>query len=141
MASIEVQPLATALGAEIAGIDLSAEVGDRLIGDIRQALLDYGVIFFRDQTLDVEAHKRLARRFGEIFIHPNFDTGEGDPEVVNIVRRPGDTHIVGEEWHTDTTMMAEPPMGRCSMRLTCRRSAAIRCLRARHWRTSGCQRA
>ncbi len=111
MASIEVQPLATALGAEIAGVDLSADVTDRVIGDIRQALLDYGVIFFREQALDVGAHKRLARRFGEIFIHPNFDTGEGDPEVVNIVRRPGDTHIVGEEWHTDTTMMAEPPMG------------------------------
>ena len=111
MAGIEVQPLATALGAEIGGVDLSVEVADCVISEIRQALLDHGVIFFREQTLDVEAHKRLARRFGEIFIHPNFNTGEGDPEVVNIVRRPGDTHIVGEEWHTDTTMMAEPPMG------------------------------
>ena len=26
-------------------------------------------------------------------------------------REPGDIHIVGEDWHTDTTMVAEPPMG------------------------------
>ena len=68
------------------------------------------MIFFRDQQLDVAAHKRLARAFGDIFVHPNFNTGDHDPEVVTITRNPGDTKIVGEEWHTDTTMMAEPPM-------------------------------
>ena len=26
-------------------------------------------------------------------------------------QEPGDLQIVGEEWHTDTTMVAEPPMG------------------------------
>jgi len=111
MTDIKVKPLATAVGAEIAGVDLLGDLTDGVVGEIRQALLDHGVIFFRDQSLDVDAHKRLARRFGEIFVHPNFNTGAGDPEVVNIVRKPGDTHIVGEEWHTDTTMMAEPPMG------------------------------
>jgi taurine dioxygenase len=30
---------------------------------------------------------------------------------VDIRREPGDLRIVGEEWHTDTTMMPEPPMG------------------------------
>lgn len=109
--TIEVKPIATALGAEISCVELSNELSAAAIGQIRRALLDHGVIFFRDQTLDVDEHKRLARRFGEIFVHPNFNTGEGDPEVVNIVRKPGDTHIVGEEWHTDTTMMAAPPMG------------------------------
>lgn len=109
--TIKVKPIATALGAEVSGVDLSNELSAAVIGQIRRALLDHGVIFFRDQTLDVEEHKRLSRRFGEIFIHPNFNTGEGDPEIVRIVRKPGDTHIVGEEWHTDTTMMAAPPMG------------------------------
>jgi len=28
-----------------------------------------------------------------------------------IRREPGDSHIVGEDWHADTTMMAEPPLG------------------------------
>jgi taurine dioxygenase len=108
---LKVEPISTAIGAEISGVDLAADLNDDTIAEIRQALLEYCVIFFRDQSIDVNAHKRLARRFGEIFIHPNFNTGDHDPEVVNIVRQPGDTHIVGEEWHTDTTMMATPPMG------------------------------
>ena len=109
--SLEIERLSTAIGVEISNVDLSRELSDVTIGEIRQALLDHCVVFFRDQDLSVEAHKRLARCFGEIFVHPNFNTGDHDPEVVTIVRKPGDTRIVGEEWHTDTTMMAEPPMG------------------------------
>jgi taurine dioxygenase len=109
--SLEIEPLSTAIGAEISNVDLSRDLSDATIGEIRRVLLDHCVVFFRDQDLGVEAHKRLARCFGEIFVHPNFNTGDHDPEVVTIVRKPGDTRIVGEEWHTDTTMMAEPPMG------------------------------
>lgn len=36
---------------------------------------------------------------------------QADPEIVEIRREPGDTRVVGEEWHTDTTMMPAPPMG------------------------------
>jgi taurine dioxygenase len=111
MTRVTVKPIATALGAEIEGVDLGSELSAETLAAVRQALLDHCVIFFRDQDLDVDQHKRLARQFGEIFIHPNFNTGDHDPEVVTIVRKPGDTHVVGEEWHADTTMMAEPPMG------------------------------
>ena len=50
----EVRPIAGALGAELHGIDLSAELTDATIGAIRQALLDHLVIFFRDQDLPPE---------------------------------------------------------------------------------------
>ncbi len=99
------------MGAEIEGLNLARDIDKSLATEIRDALAEFGVLMFRDQELDVEAHKRVARHFGEIFIHPNFNTGDHDPEVVSIVREPGDSRIVGEDWHTDTTMMAEPPMG------------------------------
>ncbi len=108
---IEVQPIAGALGAEIGGVDVAADLDDATIGEIRQALLDHGVIFFRGQTLDVARHKAFTRRFGEIFIHPNYKGVGADPEIVDIRREPGDKKIVGEDWHADTTMAAEPPMG------------------------------
>ncbi|HVZ08532.1 TauD/TfdA dioxygenase family protein [Rhodopila sp.] len=108
---LDIQPIAGALGAEIGGVNLADELGDGVIAEIRQALLDHGVIFFRDQVLDVDRHKAFARRFGDIFIHPNFRGTQADPEVVNVVRNPGDARIVGEKWHHDTTMVAEPPMG------------------------------
>ena len=110
-AVLDIHPIAGALGAEISGVDLSETLSDATIADIRQALLDHCVIFFRDQALDVERHKAFVRRFGEIFIHPNFKGTQADPEVVNVVRNRGDQRIVGEKWHHDTTMVAEPPMG------------------------------
>jgi alpha-ketoglutarate-dependent taurine dioxygenase len=109
--SIEVRPITGALGAEVHGVDLSAELHDRTVAEIRQALLDHCVIFFRDQRFDASQHKALARRFGDIFIHPNYKGTGPDPEIVDIRREPDDRRIVGEEWHTDTTMMPEPPMG------------------------------
>ncbi len=107
---MEITPVAGALGAEISGVDLGADLSDAVIADMRGALLDFGVVFFRDQDFDAEAHKRLARRFGDIFVHPFFVPGN-DPEIVNIIREPTDTSIVGQDWHADTQMVAEPPMG------------------------------
>jgi taurine dioxygenase len=108
---IEVRPIAGSIGAEVHNVDVAADLDDSTIGDIRQALLDHCVIFFRDQTLDAERHKVFTRRFGDIFIHPNYKGTQADPEIVQIVREPGDKKIVGEEWHTNTTMVAAPPMG------------------------------
>jgi taurine dioxygenase len=108
---LEIEPIAGALGAQISGVDLGAELDDATIEQIRRALLEHCVIFFRDQEFDAEQHKRLARRFGEIFVHPNYAGIQADPEIVMIRREPGDTRVFGEDWHTDTTMMARPPMG------------------------------
>jgi taurine dioxygenase len=108
---IEVRPIAGSIGAEIHNVDVSQELDEATIGDIRKALLDHCVIFFRDQKLDAERHKAFTRRFGKIFIHPNYKGMQADAEIITITREPGDKKIVGEEWHADTTMMPEPPMG------------------------------
>ena len=108
---IEVRPISGAGGAEIHGVDVSRDLDAETVTEIRDALNEHSVVFFRDQTLDVTQHKAFARRFGEIFIHPNFNGMTEDPEVVMVRREPGDTSYVGESWHTDTTMCPEPPMG------------------------------
>ena len=108
---LDIHPIAGALGAEIGGVTVADDLDDAVIGEIRQALLDHGVIFFRDQKLDPARHKAFTRRFGEIFRHPNYQGVSADPEIVDIRREPGDRKIVGEDWHTDTTMVAEPPLG------------------------------
>jgi taurine dioxygenase len=100
---LEVHPIAGALGAELHGVDLSQDLDDATVGEIRRALLDHCVIFFRDQSMDAHQQKALARRFGDIFIHPNYYGVVPDPEILEIRRELGDTRVVGEEWHTDTT--------------------------------------
>jgi len=109
--TITITPLSGALGAEIGGVDVANDLDDGTIADIRGALLDHQVIFFRDQKLDIEQHKSFTRCFGELYIHPNFQLGQDNPEIVVVRREPGDQRIVGESWHTDTTMIATPPMG------------------------------
>ena len=108
---IEVRPISGAGGAEIFGVDIAQELDGSTIGEIRDALNEHCVVFFRDQEIDTQQHKAFARRFGPIFLHPNYATVMEDPEVVMVRREPGDASYVGELWHTDTTMVAEPPMG------------------------------
>ena len=107
---LDVRPISGACGAEVHGVDLSQNLSDATIAGIRKALLDHCVIFFRDQDIDVAQHKAFAKRFGKIFVHPNYKGVGADDEVVVIRREPGDKKIVGEEWHADTTMVEEPPM-------------------------------
>lgn len=109
--TIEVAPLTGALGAEVFGVDLSQPLPERTVAEIRQALVEHSVIFFREQDITSEQQKAFVRRFAPIFIHPNFDVGRKDPEVIELRREPGDQKIIGEEWHADTTMMAAPPLG------------------------------
>jgi taurine dioxygenase len=111
MPELEIRPIAGAIGAEIGNVDVSVDLDEATIGAIRRALLTHCVVFFRNQTLSAERHKAFTRRFGGIFIHPNYRGMQADSEIVQITREPGDAHIVGEEWHADTTMVAAPPMG------------------------------
>jgi taurine dioxygenase len=105
----EIRPVAGALGAEVLGIELSAPQSDADIAAVRALLLEHGVIFFREQTLDNASLKAFAGRFGTFFRHPYF-LPEGDPDVIVIRRSPGDKNIVGEPWHTDTPATSNPPM-------------------------------
>ena len=108
---VEVRPIAGACGAVIDGVRIGDDLDDATIGEIRAALNRHCVIFFRDQEFDAAQHKAFARRFGEIFVHPNYRGMQQDDEIVMVRREPGDKHIVGEEWHADTTMVEAPPMG------------------------------
>ena len=62
----EATRMSPTIGAELTGLDLAAELPDEVIDEIRQALYDYKVIFFRDQPLTTEQHRSFAQRFGEL---------------------------------------------------------------------------
>ncbi|MBH67805.1 MAG: taurine dioxygenase [Rhodospirillaceae bacterium] len=109
---MKVTPLSSAIGAEISGVDISTELTNSVIKEIRAALLNHLVVFFRNQDLtDAERHRSFTRRFGDLFVHPNFNLGQENPEMVYLTRMPGDTAAAGQRWHADTTMMKNPPMG------------------------------
>ena len=109
---IYASPIAGALGAEISGVDISRPIDAATFAEIRRAWAENLVIFFRGQSLDDDALIAFGRHFAPLFRHPNLLTGGPYPDIVRIRRMPGDKQIVGEDWHTDTTCMEEPPCGR-----------------------------
>jgi taurine dioxygenase len=54
------------------------------IGVIRQALLDWKVLFFQNQDITTEQHLAFGRRFGELEVHPFAPEQPGFPEVLAI---------------------------------------------------------
>jgi taurine dioxygenase len=108
--AIEVRPIAGALGAEIGGVDLHAEVSDAAIAAIRRAWLKHCVIFFRDQALAPAQFLSFARRFGEIVEYPFIKGIAGFPEIIPVVKLEHETTNFGGIWHSDTSYLPKPPM-------------------------------
>ena len=106
----EIRPIGGALGAELHGIDLSADLSDETITAVRQALLDHLVIFFRDQELPPDRFLALARRFGTPIEYPFVKGIEGFPEIINVAKLEHEKINFGGVWHSDTTYLQEPPM-------------------------------
>lgn len=108
---LTVTPVAGAIGAELTGIDLNDRLDDDLVGNIRQALLDHLVIFFRDQNLTPARFREVARLFGEPVEYP-FVAGMPDyPEIIEVKKLEHEKTNFGGIWHSDTVYLEEPPMG------------------------------
>jgi len=108
---IEVAPVASALGAEIQGVDLREEMSDAATETIRDAFGRYGVIFFRDQQLTPEQHIAFARRGGEIETNRFFRPVDGHPEIAEVRKEPDQAKNIGSDWHTDHSYDQAPAMG------------------------------
>lgn len=104
--SLEIQPLAGRIGAEIRGVKLSGDLDDDVIDDIRQALSRHRVVFFRGQHhLDDATHQAFGRRFGEIEPHPTVPAPDGTSFLELDSRHGGRA----DSWHTDVTFKAAYP--------------------------------
>lgn len=110
-AAIEVRPLAGAVGAEIFGIDLAGPLSGAAVAEIRAALADHGVVFFRDQVLTPEQHIGFAERFGPINQNRFFAHAPGYPQIAEVRKEPDQVLNIGGGWHTDHSYDAAPALG------------------------------
>jgi taurine dioxygenase len=108
---LEVKPLTLRIGAEIGGVDLTKPLSNRQTKELRDAIADYQVIFFRDQELDHESHIRFGRVFGDLVVHSSVPHIPGHPEIVEIRADENSKNVPGENWHSDLTCDPIPPMG------------------------------
>lgn len=105
----EVRPAGPTIGAEICGVDIGAPVDDELFAQLDRALLEWKVLWFRDQDISGGEHRDFARRWGELEVHPFLPAGEV-PEVVRFDKGPNES---GYEniWHSDVSWRLEPSLG------------------------------
>lgn len=109
MTTLHALPLSGCIGAEIRNVDLS-QLDDPTFEQIHQALLDYGVICFRDQTLTPDEQLAFANRWGEIHHHPYLNGLPDRPEIIEIVKEAGERNRFGDHWHTDQIFTPTPAM-------------------------------
>ena len=109
--TIDVRPVSGALGAEIHGVDLREPLSGATIAEIRQAFLEYLVIFFREQVLTPKQLVDFARCFGELDPHHVLRGLDEQPEVLEIIREKTDKYIFAPGWHADVTWQKTPVLG------------------------------
>ena len=95
-------------GALISGVQLG-DIDDETFGEIRRALNEHCVVFFRDQELTVEQHIAFGRRFGELDVHPAAANATGHAEILVISADENSDRANGEAWHSDVSCQPEPP--------------------------------
>ena len=108
---LRIRRIAGALGAEISGIDLRLGLTLQAAAEVRAALLEHLVVFFRDQPLDAGQFTAFAQALGTPVEYP-FVTGLPDfPHIIEVKKLEHERINFGGIWHTDTAYLESPPMG------------------------------
>jgi len=112
---IAVRPLTGALGAEVAGIGGEAldvtSMTDAQWVEVRQASVDHLVVFFRDQTLDLDSFTGFASGWGPFGDDPYVAGLDSHPHVVRVLKEADEKVplVFGGAWHSDWSFQQEPP--------------------------------
>jgi len=111
--SIDVHPLTASIGAELRNVSLAEASRDaERFTELKALLLQYKVLFFRDQDMTRAEHVALAERFGPLEDHP---VAGSDPDHPGLVQIYKDLTSPAEQYenafHCDATWREAPPMG------------------------------
>ena len=111
--TIDVRPVSAAVGAEILNVDLADPLQDRTYREIRNALNEHGVIFFRDQKLTPAQHLAFTELFGETEHDDSSSMAavDGFPMIGEVRKEPEATRNIGGNWHSDHSFDPLPPLG------------------------------
>ena len=113
---LDVRPIAGNIGAEIHGVDLREPFEPAVLAEVRAALLEWKVIFFRDQPITPEQQIAFGSQFGDVTpAHPTLPPEMPEyPEILvldNKTIAKGRGPSIESRWHTDVTFVPNPPMG------------------------------
>lgn len=114
-AALELRPIATALGAEVAGLDLGTDLDDATVAALRASFNEHQVLVFRDQNLTADQQMAFGLRFGELDTHPFVEGSPDHPEVLEIITEPTDRVNFGGGGTPTSPFSPSPISDRSSM--------------------------
>ncbi|MFF9002150.1 TauD/TfdA dioxygenase family protein [Streptomyces achromogenes] len=104
--TVTVQKVGGRLGAVLTGVRLGGDLPADTVAEIRAALLEHKVVFFRGQDhLDEEQHEAFGRLLGTPVAHPTVPSADGRYSF------PVDSDHGGRanQWHSDVTFVPTYP--------------------------------
>ncbi len=107
---LELRPSSGSIGAQVSGVDLCQSLDELQFNELSEALLEYQVLFFRDQPLRPENHADLANLFGQPQLHEAYPHVDGYPQITILENDEGNPSKI-EMWHADMTFRPCPPLG------------------------------
>jgi taurine dioxygenase len=97
------------VGAIVHGVDLSRAVSAATREQLRSALFEHGVLFFRDQKLSPDQFLAATRIFGEPLRHNPYLPALEEFGGVEIIESGVGRRLANESWHADVTWQHNPP--------------------------------
>lgn len=110
MAEMSLTPITGACGVEIAGVQIG-NLSNSEFSSVHDALMQYGMVFFRDQDLTLEQQVEFGQKFGPLEVHPIVDGMDGAREITKVLKPAGESASFGTGWHTDNSFFEKPSMG------------------------------
>ncbi|KAI8062307.1 uncharacterized protein B0P05DRAFT_516186 [Gilbertella persicaria] len=118
----KISDLTPHIGTEIRGLQLS-KLTDQQKNDLALLVAERGVVFFRDQDIDVYQGRELGKYFGPLHVHNTFGHPPGLPEIhvvyfdsetVNRYKSIGGVSLelsrsAQDGWHSDVSYELQPP--------------------------------
>ena len=109
--NLNIKPAGPNVGAFVENVDLADELDAGTVDQLKDALGQNGVLFFRGQTLPPARHVALAEKFGGVNINRFFTHVDGWPNIAEVRKEPDQKANIGGGWHTDHSYDQIPALG------------------------------
>ncbi len=109
-AHLSIEPYTPNIGATIYDLDLSKLDSEPVRDELRKALSEFQVLFFRDQKLTPDQQVEVAKVFGDPNKTKAFFPRLGDHKLIEVIEAKPSGHRYGtDQWHADITFSQNPP--------------------------------
>ena len=109
LSNLQINKLTPNIGAEIICKNVFENLSSKICDEIYKYLIEYKVIFFRDQNISPTQHINFAKSFGDIDPgHPVYPHVEGFQSIV-LLKNDANSKPDTNDWHKDFTFKSNPP--------------------------------